>query len=107
MLKFLIMWAIVEIAKKQYRVNEGDVVKVQRLEGEGPFVFDKVLLSADGDKVTIGKPYIPKAKVNADFLEEKKDPKVLVYKFKRRKKYRKTQGHRQIHTYLKVSKITP
>ncbi|MBN2482902.1 MAG: 50S ribosomal protein L21 [Candidatus Omnitrophica bacterium] len=100
------MWAIVEIAKKQYIVSEGETIAVERLKGEGPFVFEDVLLCGAEGTVQIGKPYLKNVKIKADLVEEKKAKKVVVYKFKRRKKYRKTRGHRQIHTYLKISKIT-
>lgn len=100
------MWAIVEISKKQYIVSEGETIAVERLKGDGPFVFDSVLLYGSNGTVRIGKPYLKDVQVKADLVEEKKAPKVVVYKVKRRKKYRRTRGHRQIHTYLKISKIT-
>jgi len=100
------MWAIIEIAKKQYIVSEGQTIAVERLKGEGPFEFTDVLVYGSNGTVKIGKPYLKDVKVKAELVEEKKADKVLVYKVKRRKKYRKIQGHRQIHTYLKVSKIT-
>ena len=100
------MWAVVEIGKKQYLVKKGDTLEVERLkEKEGEIVFDKVLLLVDKKKVSVGQPYLKKAKVKAKIQGEKKGEKVIVYKYKRRKKYRKKQGHRQIHTYLKISGI--
>ena len=87
------MWAVVEISKKQFIVNKGDSVTAPLQEQkEGNITFDNVLLLVDGDDVTVGKPYISGAKVR-------------IYKFKRRKKYRKTQGHRQKYTILKISDI--
>ena len=95
-----------EIAKKQYVVKKGQVLEVERLPGQDKEVsFDKVLLLVDKKNVSIGTPYVAKAKVKATIQGEKKDKKVIVYKFKRRKKYRKKQGHRQIHTILKISNI--
>ncbi|MDD3296952.1 MAG: 50S ribosomal protein L21 [Candidatus Omnitrophica bacterium] len=100
------MLAVVEIGKKQYLVNKGDTLKVQRLkEKEGKIAFDKVLILADDKKVKIGTPYIEKAKVEAEVLGEQKSKKVIVYKYNRRKKYRKKQGHRQIYTTLKITRV--
>ncbi len=100
------MLAVVEIGKKQYLVNKGDSLAVQRLKAKpGKISFDKVLLLADGKKVKVGTPYIDKAKVEAEIIAETKDKKVIVYKAKRRKKYRKKQGHRQIYTNLTITRI--
>lgn len=105
MLTFTIMWAIVEIGTKQYKVKEGDLVQVERLPAEGPVTLDKVLLLSKEDDVMIGTPYIKGAKVKADIVEEQKGDKVVIYKFKRRKKFRKKTGHRQIYSFLKISQI--
>ncbi len=100
------MLAVVEIGKKQFLVKKGDCLKAPRLkEKEGKIALDKVLLLADDKKVSIGRPYLEKAKVEAEIQGEKKAKKVIVYKYKRRKKYRKKQGHRQIHTILKITRI--
>ncbi|MDD5069286.1 MAG: 50S ribosomal protein L21 [Candidatus Omnitrophica bacterium] len=100
------MWAVIELSNKQYLVEPGLTVEVERLpQQEGSLLIDKVLLVADDKNTYIGKPYLEKASVKAEIIEEKKAKKVLVYKFNRRKKYRKTQGHRQIHTLLKISEI--
>ncbi|MCP4652393.1 MAG: 50S ribosomal protein L21 [Candidatus Omnitrophica bacterium] len=101
------MWAVVEISKKQYIVKKGDLIEVERLkEKEGDVVFDKVLLLVDKKKVHIGAPYIEGAAIKASLQGEKKTKKVIVYKVKRRKKYRVKQGHRQIKAILKISSIT-
>ncbi|UCC94406.1 MAG: 50S ribosomal protein L21 [Candidatus Omnitrophota bacterium] len=100
------MWAVVEIGKKQYLTGVGDTLEVERLQDKkGSLSFDKVLLLVEDKKVHIGSPYLDKVKVKADILGEKKGEKVLIYKYKRRKKYRKKQGHRQIYTLLKISDI--
>ncbi len=100
------MLAVVEIGKKQYLVKKGDLLLVQRLkEKEGKIAFDKVLLLSDEKKTKIGTPYLDKARVEAEIQGEKKAKKVIIYKVKRRKKYRKKQGHRQIHTTLKIIRI--
>ena len=100
------MLAVVEISKKQYLVKKNDILEVQKLKEEkGKISFDKVLLLGDGKKVKIGTPYVEKAKVEAQIEGQKKSKKVIVYKHKRRKKYRKKQGHRQTYTILKINRI--
>ncbi len=100
------MIAVVEIGTKQYLIQEGDTIKVERLrEKEGKIAFDKVLLLADDKKTRIGTPYIEKSRVEAEIKGEKKAKKILVIKAKRRKKYRRKQGHRQIYTTLKITRI--
>jgi large subunit ribosomal protein L21 len=100
------MFAVVEIGKKQYKVTKGQKLLVERLkEKEGKVTFDKVLLLADDKKVKIGTPYLEKAKVEAEIEGEKRSKKVIVYKFKRRKKYRKKQGHRQNRTLITITRI--
>ncbi len=103
---FLPMLAVVEISKKQYLVEKGDVLDVQKLkEKEGKVTFDKVLLLADDKKTKVGKPYLEKAQVQAQIEGEKKSKKTIVYKYNRRKKYRKKQGHRQTYTTIKITRI--
>ncbi|MFH1519743.1 MAG: 50S ribosomal protein L21 [Candidatus Omnitrophota bacterium] len=106
------MLAVVEINKKQYLVEKGDILEVQRIKPEtclpedrDKIVFNQVLLLADGKKVKIGNPYLEKVKVEAQLIGEKKSKKVIVYKFNRRKKYRRKQGHRQIYTAIKITRI--
>ncbi len=100
------MLAVVEISKKQYLVKEGEVLSVERLkEAAKTITFDKVLLLAEEGKISLGQPYLEKAKVEAQIQGEKKDKKVIIYQYKRRKKYRRKQGHRQIHTILKITRI--
>ena len=100
------MWAVVEILKKQYIVKPNDTIETERLgQTTGEIVFDKVLLTVDGDNIKVGTPYLNGAKVKAAVQGEEKDDKVIIGKFKRRKKYRRRQGHRQIHSILKISEI--
>jgi len=100
------MWAIVEIGKKQYKVTKGETIAVQRLaKAKGKITFDKVLVVSKNKTIEFGTPYLKNAKISADIVEEKKEKKVLIYKYNRRKKYRRTQGHRQILTHLKISDI--
>lgn len=101
------MYAVIETGGKQYRVQEGDVLFVEKLDAvEGDTInFDKVLLmSKDGDLVA-GKPYVENAKVEASVLEQGKTKKIIVFKYKAKKNYRKKQGHRQPFTKVKVGKI--
>ncbi len=94
-------YAIFQTGGKQYRVAVGDVVKVEKLDTTGTVEFDQVLMV--GDKV--GTPTIAGAKVIADVLEQKRGAKVLVFKKKRRQNYRRTRGHRQYITVLKIKEI--
>jgi large subunit ribosomal protein L21 len=99
------MYAIVEIAGKQYKVKDNDKLYVQRLKAEvGKTVtFDKVLLIANGDAVTIGTPVIEGASVSATILKHPKGDKIIVFKKKRRKGYRVKNGHRQPYTQIQIS----
>ena len=94
-------FAIFQTGGKQYRVQEGDIVKVEKLNATGSVEFDQVLMV--GDKV--GTPFISGAKVVADVIEQKRDDKILVFKKKRRQNYRRTAGHRQYITVLKIKSI--
>ena len=103
------MYAIVEISGKQYKVQEGDIVFVDRLENEEEgkkVTFDKVLLISDGKKVTIGQNTVKGAKVEASVIGHGKGKKILVYKYKAKKNYRKTQGHRQPYKKIQIEKIS-
>ena len=93
---------------KQYRVAEGQTLKVEKLEvEEGASVeFDAVLMIADGDQVKIGAPYVEGARVSATVQSQGRGPKIRIVKFRRRKHYRKTQGHRQSYTELRISGIS-
>lgn len=103
------MYAIVEISGKQYKVQEGDVVFVDRLENveEGNKVtFDKVLMISDDKKVTIGQDTVKGAKVEASVIGHGKAKKIIVFKFKAKKNYRRTRGHRQPYTKIQIEKIS-
>ncbi len=101
------MYAVIETGGKQYRVQEGDVVYVEKLDAEegASFDFDKVLLVSKEDDLLAGKPYLEGAKVEATVLEQGKAKKIIVYKYKAKKNYRKKQGHRQPFTKLKIENI--
>lgn len=101
------MYAVVETGGKQYRVTEGDVIYVEKLEGAQGDSIDLsnvLLLSNEGD-IKVGKPYVEGAKVSATIEDQGKAKKIIVFKFKAKKDYRKKQGHRQPYTKLKISKI--
>ncbi|MBW1641856.1 MAG: 50S ribosomal protein L21 [Deltaproteobacteria bacterium] len=101
------MYAIVNSGGKQYKVQEGEIVKVEKLSGNvGDNVsFDKVLMFSDGDKVNVGTPLLEKAAVNGCIVEQGKSKKIIVFKYKRRKRYRRKQGHRQQFTAVKIESI--
>ena len=100
------MYAVIKTGGKQYKVSEGDLLKVELLEGAvGETVeFDHVLM-VGGEEVQIGTPLVPGAKVKAQIVAQETDKKILVFKSKRRKGYRKKYGHRQPITRLKVAAI--
>jgi large subunit ribosomal protein L21 len=101
------MYAIVDIAGKQYKVTEGDTLNVARLAVKvGEKVnFENVLLTDDGENIKIGKPAVKGAKVSAEVLEHGRHKKILVYKKKRRKGYQRKTGHRQDFSSIKINSI--
>ncbi|RMF78926.1 MAG: 50S ribosomal protein L21 [Nitrospirae bacterium] len=101
------MYAIVETGGRQYRVQEGDLLRVERIEAEvGQTVeLDRVLAVGGGDAPAIGRPLVEGAKVRCQVLAQERGPKIHVFKKKRRKGYRKLQGHRQPLTALRVTAI--
>ncbi len=102
------MYAIIETGGKQYRVQEGQTIKVEKLpKPAGETVeFDRVLLLSDTDNVKVGTPYVEGAKVTAKVLETAKDKKVLVFKKKPRKGYKRLRGHRQFYTKVQIENIS-
>ncbi len=102
------MYAIIETGGKQYRVQEGDVITVEKLTAEAgdQVELDKVLVLSDDNGVKVGSPYIEGAKVVAEVVENGKGKKIIVFKFKSKKDYRKKQGHRQPYTMLKIESLT-
>lgn len=101
------MYAVIKTGGKQYRVAAGDKLKVEQLTGEvgSELVIDKVLLVADGDNVTIGSPLVQGASVKATVVSHGRHDKVMIFKMRRRKHYRKTQGHRQNYTEIQIQQI--
>lgn len=101
------MFAVIETGGKQYKVNEGDVIYVEKLDvANGETVtFDKVLAVSDGDKFSVGAPYVEGASVVANVIETGKGKKLYVFKYKPKKNEKKKIGHRQPYTKLQISKI--
>ncbi|MBR5315994.1 MAG: 50S ribosomal protein L21 [Firmicutes bacterium] len=101
------MYAIIETGGKQYRVQEGDVLNIEKLNVEaGETVeFDKVLVLA-GEELKVGAPYVEGAKVVGEVVENGKAKKVIIFKYKAKKDYRKKQGHRQPYTMVKIVSLT-
>jgi len=101
------MYAVVKTGGKQYRVAKNDVLTVEKLDGEAGAVveLEEVLAMNDGSGLTIGTPMVDGARVAATVLEQKKGDKVIIFKKKRRKNYRRTRGHRQQLTVIRISDI--
>jgi large subunit ribosomal protein L21 len=101
------MYAIIEVGAKQFSVKKGDIVEVEKLEGEKgkSVVFDKILLACEDDKVEVGRPYIKGASVKAEVLCQMKAAKVVSYKYRRRKASHTKKGHRQKLTRVKIEEI--
>lgn len=101
------MYAVIKTGGKQYKVAAGEKLKIEKLAGDvgSKVVIDKVLMIADGDNTTIGAPLIAGATVNATVLSHGRADKVMIFKFRRRKHYRKTQGHRQSYTEIQIGEI--
>lgn len=106
--RFPMSYAIIQTGGKQYRVSEGDVLSVEKLDAEAgkETTFSDVLLVVNGDKINLGAPLITGASVKAEVVEQYKDEKVIAFKFKRRKGYHRTVGHRRQLTKLKITKIS-
>ena len=98
------MYAIIEACGRQYKVAEGDVVFMERLEGEGEVKFDKIVL-VSGENTVIGTPYVEGASVTADIIKNGKGKKIRVFKYNAKKNYRRRQGHRQPYTKVQITKI--
>lgn len=101
------MYAVIKTGGKQYRVQAGDLLVVEKLDGEpgAEVAFGDVLLLGDGDAVTVGAPLVDGAKVSATLVETRRGEKVKIFKKTRRQGYRRTRGHRQSETVLRVTAI--
>jgi large subunit ribosomal protein L21 len=101
------MYAVIETGGKQYRVNEGSRIRVEKCDAEvgGTIRIDKVLMVGRDDGPAVGAPYVDGASVSAKVLEHGKEDKVIVFKYRRKKNYRRFRGHRQRYTELAVESI--
>jgi large subunit ribosomal protein L21 len=101
------VFAIVKTGGKQYRVSEGDVIQIEKLSADvdSDVVFDQVLAVYDDGELVAGQPYVDGAKAVGRVVEHGKGDKILVYKYKPRKKYRKLRGHRQLYTQVRIDSI--
>jgi large subunit ribosomal protein L21 len=100
-------FAVIETGGKQYKVAESQKIKVEKLNAAegGNFVFDKVLLMVDGEKVEVGTPYLESAKVEAKVLRQGRDKKKIVFRYHSKTRYRKKKGHRQQFTEVEVVRM--
>jgi large subunit ribosomal protein L21 len=101
------MYAVVNSGGKQYKVQEGEIFRVEKISGDigSTVTFDKVLLFSDGENLKIGQPVLDDIKVQGSIVEQNKAKKIIVFKFKRRKRYRRKQGHRQPYTAIRIDSI--
>jgi large subunit ribosomal protein L21 len=101
------MYAIIKTGGKQYRVEKGDQIKIEKLDAaEGStVVFDKVLAAGEGADLRVGAPYVDGLTVEGTVVESGKSPKVVIFKYKAKKDYRRKQGHRQPYTLVEITAI--
>lgn len=101
------MYAIIETGSKQYRVEKGTILSVEKLSADkgSKVVFDRVLLAADGEKVQVGVPTVKGARVSGEILNQYKGEKIISFKKRRRHGYQRTRGHRQNQTRVKITGI--
>ncbi|OON97155.1 MAG: 50S ribosomal protein L21 [Epulopiscium sp. Nele67-Bin005] len=101
------MYAIIETGGKQYKVEEGNIINVEKLNVEAGqmITFDQVIAVSNGDKLTCGTPTVSGATVQAEVLKEGKAKKIIVFKYKAKKTYKKKKGHRQPFTQVKITSI--
>jgi large subunit ribosomal protein L21 len=101
------MYAVIQTGGKQYRVAEGETLRVEKLavSAGDKLTFDPLLVADDGGNVTVGRPLVAGMKVQAEVIEQGLGKKIIIFKYKRRKSYRRKQGHRQPFTSLKITSI--
>lgn len=101
------MYAVVATGGKQYRVEKGQVLRIEKIHGEigTEVTFDDVLMFSDGENVDIGQPTLENVRVSGHVVEQGKAKKIIVFKYKRRKRYRRKQGHRQRYTAVMIDSI--
>ena len=101
------MYAVINSGGKQYRVQPGQTVRLEKLPGDvgSPVSFDRILLYSNGESLKIGQPVVEGVKVNGRIVEQDRAKKIIVFKYKRRKRYHRKQGHRQYYTAVKIDSI--
>ena len=101
------MYAVVNTGGKQYKVQKGETLRIEKIPGEvgSAVTFDKVLMVADGENIRVGQPVLENVAVQAQIVEQDKAKKILVFKYKRRKRYRRKNGHRQPFTAIRIDGI--
>ena len=101
------MYAVISTGGKQYKVSEGQTIRIEKISGDvgSPVSFDRVLMYSDGKAAKIGEPIVADVTVTGRIVEQAKAKKIIVFKYKRRKRYRKKQGHRQQYTALTIDAI--
>lgn len=101
------MYAVVATGGKQYKVREGEILRIEKIPGEigADVSFDKILMFSDGENVKIGQPVLEDVAVNGRIVSQGKAKKIIVFKYKRRKRYRRKQGHRQQFTAVQIDNI--
>jgi len=101
------MYAIIQTGGKQYRVSQGDLISVEKLEGTAGdrIEINSVLLVGEGSQITVGQPQLEQTRVVGTIVRQERGPKIIIYKHKRRKGYQKKQGHRQSQTLFRVTDI--
>ena len=103
------MYAVVNSGGKQYKVQQGQILRVEKIPGDvgNPVTFDRVLMYSDGENVSIGQPALENIAVEGHIVEQGRAKKILVFKYKRRKRYRRKKGHRQEFTAVLIDSIKP
>jgi large subunit ribosomal protein L21 len=101
------MYAVVNTGGKQYKVQKGETLRIEKIPGAvgSAVTFDKVLMVADGDNIRVGQPVLENVAVQAQIVEQDKAKKILIFKYKRRKRYRRKNGHRQPFTAIRIDGI--
>ncbi len=102
------MYAVIKTGGKQYRINQGETLKIETVDGEvgSAIVLDKVLMIGNGDSISVGKPLLAGATVTATIVSNGRGEKIRIFKMRRRKHYQKHQGHRQNYTEIRIDGIS-
>ena len=98
------MYAVVNTGGKQYKVQKGETLRIEKIPGEvgNSVTFDKVFMVADGENIRVGQPVLENVAIQAQIVEQDKAKKILIFKYKRRKRYRRKNGHRQPFTAIRI-----